>query len=282
MDWFALSLIAMVLYGIQNFIYKIVAEKNLNTGLVLMTGFATAGMLSGILLYLNFVPLTGIHIFVFAAIQASFYLMSRYVKIESFKYLPTVVALPISRTHFAITALLGIIILKEQYTLSTILGISLFLIVVLILSGSNAKKGITAPNFRAGFALAVATAIFTTVSELMVKIAATQYNVLLFMFLSYVWLILPSHLLNLRQGSNKRNKKPCVVYGFFIGLFNFASFFTVMSALKTGPASVIFPVIGLNMLVTVFLAVIVYHEKITSRGLMALILSVIAIILLRH
>ncbi len=282
MDWFALSLIAMVLYGIQNFIYKIVAEKNLNTGLVLMTGFATAGMLSGILLYLNFVPLTGIHIFVFAAIQASFYLMSRYVKIESFKYLPTVVALPISRTHFAITALLGIIVLKEQYTLSTILGISLFLIVVLILSGSNAKKGITAPNFRAGFALAVATAIFTTVSEFMVKIAATQYNVLLFMFLSYVWLILPSHLLNLKQGSNKRNKKPCVVYGFFIGLFNFASFFTVMSALKTGPASVIFPVIGLNMLVTVLLAVIVYHEKITSRRLMALILSVIAIILLRH
>ena len=119
MDWFALSLIAMVLYGIQNFIYKIVAEKNLNTGLVLMTGFATAGMLSGILLYRNFVPLTGIHIFVFAAIQASFYLVSRYVKIESFKYLPTVVALPISRTHFAITALLGIIVLKPNFDSSS-------------------------------------------------------------------------------------------------------------------------------------------------------------------
>ncbi len=282
MDWFALSLIAMVLYGIQNFIYKIVAEKNLNTGLVLMSSFTTAGVLSGVLLYFNFVPLAGIHIFVFAAIQASFYLMSRYVKIESFRYLPTVVALPISRTHFAITALLGIIILKEQYTQNTILGISLFLIVVLILSGNNAKKGITAPNFRAGFALAVATAIFTTVSEFMVKIAATQYNVLLFMFLSYVWLILPSHLLNLKQGSSKSNRKSCIVFGFLIGLFNFASFFTVMSALKTGPASVIFPVIGLNMLVTVFLAVIVYHEKITSRRLVALVLSVLAIFLLRQ
>lgn len=283
MDWFTLSLIGMILYGIQNFIYKIVAEKKLNTGLVLMTSFITGAILTGILLYFSFTPQESyIMIFIFASIQASFYLASRYVKIESFKHIPAVVALPVSRIHFALTAALGIIILKEPYTRHTILGISLFLAVILILSNNTRKKGNIHPNYKRGLGLAAATAIFTTISEFLVKIAATQYNILIFMFLSYISLTIPSYLLNRKLKTKEDNKKTAIITGAFIGLFNFASFLTIMTALKTGPASVIFPIIGLNMLITIFLTVIIYHEKITPKILTAIILSIIAIILLRQ
>ncbi|MFH1126989.1 MAG: DMT family transporter [archaeon] len=283
MDWFTLSIIGMMLYGIQNFIYKVVAEKRYNTGLVLMASFITGAIFSGIALCFSFTaPDSYIPIFIFAAIQASFYLVSRHVKIESFKHIPAVVALPVSRVHFALTGLLGIIILKEPYTQNTIIGMLLFLAVILLLSSGNSKKDIKQANFRAGIILAIATAIFTTISEFMVKIAAISYDVTLFMFLSYIWLIIPSQLLNIRLSDKKDNKRSAIISGFAIGIFNYASFYTVMSALKVGPASVIFPIIGLNMLVTVFLAVIVYREKITPLRLLALILSVIAILFLRQ
>ena len=283
MDWFILSLIGMVLYGIQNFIYKVVAEKRLNSGLVLLSSFVTGAMLSGIVLCFSFTLQDNYAvIFAFAAVQASFYLISRYVKIESFKCIPAVVALPISRVHFALTALLGIIILNEPYTPYTILGIFLFLGVVFILSKGSHVKDIRESNYRSGFALAIATALFTTISEFMVKIAAVQYDVILFMFMSYVWLTIPSHILNRRLSDEKDDRRVAVMSGALIGVFNFASFFTVMSALKVGPASVIFPIIGLNMLITVFLTVIIYHEKVTYQRLAALVLSIVAIVLLRQ
>ena len=154
--------------------------------------------------------------------------------------------------------------------------------VVFILSKDSHVKDIKKSNFRPGIALAIATAVFTTISEFMVKIAAVQYDVLIFMFLSYLWLAIPSHILNRKLSSKRDDRKTAVMTGAFIGIFNFASFFAVMSALKTGPASVIFPIIGLNMLITVFLTVIIYHEKVTYQRLAALILSIAAILLLRQ
>lgn len=283
MDWFTLSIIGMILYGIQNFIYKAVAEKKLNSGLVLMTSFITGAILSGFLLYFNFTPMKSyIYIFTFAAIQASFYLISRYVKIESFKYIPAIVALPISRTHFALTAFLSIIILNEPYTQNTIIGIILFLIVILILSNNNSRKDILQSNFKTGITLAIATAIFTTISEFLVKLAAIKYDIFLFIFLSYLGLLIPSQFLNQQLKNKKDDRKTAAIYGISIGIFNFTSFFTVMNALKIGPASVIFPIIGLNMLVTILLTVVIYHEKVTAQRLIALILSIAAILFLRQ
>lgn len=282
MDWFLLSIVGMILYGAQNFVYKVVAEKRLNSGLVLRSSFAAGAVFSGIFLFLGSGLEYSIDIMIFAIVQATFYLVSRYVQIESFKRLPAVVVLPISRIHFAMTAALGIVILKEAYTLNTILGILLFLAVMLILSGNDSSDGVKKKDFRAGIFLAIATAIFTTISEFMVKVAAMKYDVLAFLFLSYIWLVVPAHVLNLRLSNGKDNKRAAQIYGFLIGVFNFASFFAVMTALKAGPASVIFPIIGLNMLVTVFLSAIFYGEKITWLRIIALLLSLAAIVLLRQ
>ena len=66
--------------------------------------------------------------------------------------------------------------------------------------------------------------------------------------------------------------------GAITGLLNFAAYYLALKALTTGPAMVIFPIIGLGLVLTIGLAVWRYDEKLTKQKIMA---AVAAIILLR-
>ena len=74
--------------------------------------------------------------------------------------------------------------------------------------------------------------------------------------------------------------KNALVIGFFIGLFNFAGFYALLSALSKGHLSVINSMNGLSFVIAIKLSIIVYKEKVTFRRVVGIVLAVLAVVLL--
>ena len=87
--------------------------------------------------------------------------------------------------------------------------------------------------------------------------------------------------------ANTTRKKPklfadknSMKMGVLIGFLNAASYYIIMKALTTGPASIIFTLMGLNLIIVIGLAMIFYKEKMTVKRMIAILLAIVSIVLL--
>ena len=124
----------------------------------------------------------------------------------------------------------------------------------------------------------------------MSMLSLVSANGLLQVFISWELVGLSSYLLigfwYEKFSASEAGKKAFVVtrfgdIGFFMGLINFAGFYSFLKALSMGPLSIIASIIGMHFVIVIVLSALIYKEKLTRYRILGICLTIVSIILLR-
>lgn len=190
---------------------------------------------------------------------------------------------PIDKSSTVLTILLALIFLKEG--LSGVKILSVILIgggTMLMIDKKDTEAG--AKKQRGGWLIyAVLSAVFASLTAILGKIGiagidsnlgtAIRTTVVLLM----AWMMV---FLTGRQGEVKGIEKKELLFICLSGLATGASWLCYYRALKDGPASVVVPIDKLSMLVTIAFSWIVFHEKLTGKSTVGVILITAGTVLL--
>jgi len=283
-NWYVLSIVALVLMGVQRFLYKVSAEKECDTAWTTFSFMATVTVLSAVF----FLALKGSvsdarMLLLTAGINSASFVLGTITHIEALKHVPSSVVYPIIRLNMVVVVLFSILFLHDRVSLHQVLGILLAIAVIVILTReAEGAKG----NFgsvRKGLLLAFVSLVSGSVASISSKFAAVYSNKLGFMALSYFLGALFSAALIRRSGEevSRGNRKDAVLIGLLMGLINFVGFYTFLAALSVGPLSIIVSITGMHFVIAVLLSVIVYKERLNRTRLLGLGLAVLSILFLR-
>jgi len=136
---------------------------------------------------------------------------------------------------------------------------------------------------RKGYDYLAVSFVATVIAAFASKIGAITLDKLLFIFISYglgCAIAFLGHAPD-RKRLNKEVKNKSMKFGILLGVINFLSYFTILSALEAGPGATIFPIVGLNVAFIVLLSMLLFKERLNVRGIVGFVLALIAILLLR-
>ena len=283
-NWYVLSIVALVLMGVQRFLYKVCAEKECDTAWTTFSFMATVTVLSAVF----FLALKGSvsdarMLLLTAGINSASFVLGTITHIEALKHVPSSVVYPIIRLNMVVVVLFSILFLHDRVSLHQVLGILLAIAVIVILTReAEGAKG-NVGSVRKGLLLAFVSLVSGSVASISSKFAAVYSNKLGFMALSYFLGALFSAALIRRSGEevSRGNRKDAVLIGLLMGLINFVGFYTFLAALSVGPLSIIVSITGMHFVIAVLLSVIVYKEKLNRTRLLGLGLAVLSILFLR-
>ena len=66
-----------------------------------------------------------------------------------------------------------------------------------------------------------------------------------------------------------------------MGVLNFFGFYAFLTALETGPLSIIALITGMHFVIAVVLSVLLYREKMNSRRVLGIVLTLLAVFLMQ-
>ena len=62
---------------------------------------------------------------------------------------------------------------------------------------------------------------------------------------------------------------------------NAIAFFALLYALELGHSTIVFPLVGMSLLVSIALSKMAFHERLGARRALAILIAVVAIVLIR-
>jgi len=283
-NWYVLSIVALVLMGVQRFLYKVCAEKECDTAWTTFSFMATVTVLSAVcfLTLKESVSDAGM-LLLTAGINSASFVLGTLTHIEALKHVPSSVVYPIIRLNMVVVVLFSILFLHDRVSLHQVLGILLAIAVIVILTReAEGVKG----NFgsvRKGLLLAFVSLVSGSVASISSKFAAVYSNKLGFMAFSYFLGALFSAALISRSGEevSRGNRKNAILIGLLMGLINFVGFYTFLAALSMGPLSIIVSITGMHFVIAVLLSVIVYKENLSRTRILGMALAMVSILFLR-
>lgn len=285
MTWYGLALVALVLYGVQNFLYKVSAEKKCNAAWVMVALSATTGILGTVFFFLSGETVVDISLlFWISFIGSGIFLISRIALMEALKNVSSNVVYPVARLSTVLVVLFALFYFRESLSLFQAVGIGLAVVVLLILTKHSHQERATHPNFRLGVILAVATLFSVAGAAIITKFAAISFeSFFAFIALSGIFgVIFAFGLTNkLQSGKENANHRNAILIGGIAGLLNFIGFYILLQALAIGPLSIIAAIHSMNFVIAILLALLIYKEKLTRRRFAGIGLTVLALILLR-
>jgi drug/metabolite transporter (DMT)-like permease len=283
-NWYLLSIAALVLMGVQRFLYKVSAERECDTAWTTFSFMATVTVLSVVFFLSRRETLTDARMLLLTAgINSASFVLGTITHIEALKHLPSGVAYPIIRLNMVVVVLFSVLFLHDRVSLHQVLGILLAIVVIVILTrGAEERKG-SLGSIRKGLLLVFVSLISGSVASISSKFAAVYSNKLGFMALSYFLGTLFSAALIRTSGKERSggSRKDAISIGLLMGLINFVGFYTFLTALSVGPLSIIVSITGLHFVIAVLLSVIVYKEKLSGTRILGMALAVASILFLR-
>lgn len=283
-NWYVLSLVALVLMGMQRFLYKVSAERKCNTAWTTFSFMATVTVLSAIFFLALKEPVSDARMLILTAlINSASFVLGTVTHIEALKHVPSSVVYPIIRLNMVVVVLFSILFLHDHVSLQQVLGILLAIAVIVILTRDAEEGKASLGSVRRGLFLVFVSLISGSVASISSKFAAVYSNKLGFMALSYFLGTLFSAALIKKSGEEgiRQNYKEALLIGLLMGLINFVGFYTFLAALSVGPLSIIVSITGMHFVIAVILSVIVYKEKLSRMRLFGIGLTIISILFLR-
>jgi len=283
-SWYALSIIALVLMGVQRFLYKVSAERKCNTAWTTFSFMATVTVLSGIFFLSLKESVSDARMLVLTAgVNSASFVLGTITHIEALKHIPSSVVYPIIRLNMVVVVLFSILFLHDRVSPHQVLGILLAIGVIVILTRDAEDAKGSFGSVRKGLFLVFVSLISGSVASISSKFAAVYANKLGFMALSYFLGTLFSAALIRTSGKegSRGNRKEAFRIGFLMGLINFVGFYTFLAALSVGPLSIIVSITGMHFVIAVLLSVIVYKEKLTRMRILGIGLAMASVVFLR-
>lgn len=263
-------LMSMLFFGIGNFNRKIIIKGLSTQEAIFWESIGMLPVVAFVFLTMH-VPLTADFLGVCAvsAVLAAAATALYYIAIGK-GYVSVVTTVVNLNTH--VGALLAFLIFAEVFSLRLLAGILLAAVVVVLLGCDKALK----PGKWMLFALLSLSGF--AVKGLVDKVLTTAYDPLLavgtVMFFTILIYALP-FAASQKRSTTKRKAK-LVGNGLIIGVAVLALFM----AFSLVPLSIAFPVIGMNILVTVLLAAYFLKERLDRRAWLAIALAVLSVWLL--
>jgi drug/metabolite transporter (DMT)-like permease len=285
-NWYLYTIIALIAFGIQRFLYKVSAERKCNTAWTTFAFMGTVAVLSSVFFILMKETVRDvIFLFLISLINSGSFLVGTITTIEALKHISTSIAYPIIRLNTAIVVIFSIIYFKDRLSLCQVTGIVVAIgVIVLLTRYNNGEEGETINrNVKRGFFLTFTALCSGAIAAISSKFAATGTNLLGFIALSYTMSTVFSFALRKKmQGKEENpNHRDALMIGFPMGLVNFVGFFSLLKALSVGPLSIIISIAGLYFVIAIMLASIIYHEKLTPLRISCTVMTIIAIALMR-
>jgi drug/metabolite transporter (DMT)-like permease len=286
-SWYVYTIIALIAFGIQRFLYKVSAVRKCNTAWTTFAFMGTVALLGS----LSFIAVKEtVHdvfflLFISLVNSASF-LAGTMATIEALKHISTGIAYPIIRLNTGIVVVFSILYFKDSLSPYQIAGIIIAISVILILTryGNNGiNEKTTDRNMKAAFVL-IFTALFSgAIAAISSKFAALHTQPLGFIALSYTMSTLFSLGLRKRLQGKEENTsiRDALIIGFCMGLVNFVGFYFLLRALSVGPLSIIISITGMYFVIAIILSAWIYKESLTILRIAGIVLTVISITLMR-
>lgn len=245
----------------------------------------TVALVGFILFFALKEQITDIYFLLFISLlNAITFLITTIARIEALKHIAVSISYPIIRISTTIVAIFSIIYFKDKLSIYQGIGIILSIIVIFLLARQEKRENNpTDKNFRLGIILSFIALLSSAATTIVSKFAAITVGKLGYIAFSYTYNILFSLGLKNRLQSERENlnNADALLIGFFIGLFNFAGFYTLLKAFSTGPLSIIASINSLSFIIPILLAILIYKEKLTPKRLTGICLALLATLLLK-
>ena len=283
-DWYAFALIALVLLGIQRFLYKVSAEKGCNTAWTTFSFMATVALLSSLLFIVLKEPVINIQFLLFIALlNSGAFLVATVTNIEALKHLPAGVVYPMIRLNVVLVVIFSIVFFKDHLSVFQAGGIILAVAVIVILARPLTDTKTSYRSTKRGFVFVFISLVSGSIASISSKFAATNTNKLAFIAVSYLVATLLSLGLRekLQTEETNTNIKEALIIGSVMGIINLAGFYAFLKALSMGPLSIIASIVGMHFVIAITLSALIYKERLIPSRILGISLTIISIILLR-
>ena len=283
LGWQPLAIIATVIYGLMNFLYKVAAEQKCSGFYIMSFSGLSVSIISGLIVFANgsaFAPLKWL--LIFAGINALFFATGSICKIEALKHIPASLTFPVVKFNSVLTIIIAIIFFHERPNSYQIAGILTGFSVIGVLTLEKWKLD-NVKNIKLGFIFSLAAACSTSISMTVGKLASKSVPKINYIFISYTLVAFYSYIASSQKRANPNNEKlkfKDAFFGCLIGSLNLFGYFLVLKAFSIGPMSGVQPIFAMSIVMPILLSRIFYKEELNLYRVGALILSLLSIILI--
>jgi drug/metabolite transporter (DMT)-like permease len=282
--WYFLALTALVVLGLQRFLYKVSAEMRCNSAVTTFAFMATVAVLSWCAYLPRAATVTHLGpLLVVSLVNSLGFLTGTLATIEALKSLPAGAVYTLTRLSTVLSVLFSLAYFGDRLTLQQSLGVLLALSVIFLFARSRAGSATDTNHSRRGFLLALLAIAGGAASTVSSKFAAIQVDSFGFMAVSYSMSTLLILLVKSRMFPQQTGQRtqPALFIGLAMGVTNFFGYYALLRALATGPLAIIAPLVGMYFIMAVMLSFLVYREKVSRQQLLAIALTVLSILLMR-
>lgn len=184
---------------------------------------------------------------------------------------------PIDKSSTVLTILLAAFLLGEGITLFSGIGITLIAVGTFLMIEKKDVQKSDVPKNRRWIFYALGSAVFASLTSILGKIGISGVESNLGTAIRSGVVLIMSWMMVLVSGKGKELggiPKKELVFICLSGVATGGSWICYYKALQNGPASVVVPIDKLSILVTILFSYIVFHEKLSKKTALGLILTV--------
>lgn len=184
---------------------------------------------------------------------------------------------PIDKSSTVLTILLAAFLLGEGITLFSGIGITLIAVGTFLMIEKKDVQKSDVPKNRRWIFYALGSAVFASLTAILGKIGISGVESNLGTAIRTGVVLIMSWIMVFVSGKGKELggiPKKELVFICLSGLATGGSWLCYYKALQDGPASVVVPIDKLSILVTILFSYIVFHEKLSKKAALGLILTI--------
>ena len=281
---FLWTLAATFFAGLQLFTQKIVAHERRDSAFNGLMMYGVSGVMALAILITLPWPKEWIVGGLIGLSAGLIHAVGNYIRIESLKYIDTVIYFPINKVLGpVIVVAAGVVLFADSLSLKEYIGIALSLSVPLLLL--SAAEHHRQRDLRRGVIFLLMSTILTSISVILTKQGLVVASAVLFVVaIAQIGGATTSALILFKQ---KGIRAPVahvdrrdILLGFFSGTLGFVSFYTLLKAMSTGALSLVYVIQAHYILIPIILSIWWYGEHVNFRKVIAVVVSCLAILLL--
>ena len=285
--WILATLVATLLYGLLNFLFKVAAERGHDSDqLVSHVGLTVTLLALATLFAATERPAAAFTapVFAYAFFNGLFFALGSLAKYGALRRAPAAIVFSLNRLNSVGLVVIGFLFFHEIPRPLQVagLGAGLGVLFLLVFETRSGYAGARGPAARAGTLLALLSALFTALSMTVGKLLAeSPQNRIAYIAVSYALVFLFTRLRAARKPSPAACRPPPprekFLFGGAIGALNFAGYFLVLQAFGSGPVSLSQAIFSSSILIPVLLSRWIYREKLTPARTAALALAILSV-----
>lgn len=284
MNWFYLSVAAFLFFGLQNFFFKVSAERGLNSRSVIFYYilFSVSALWAVYLWRGGGLQFSRICL-ILGFLDSIAYFMTAFCRLEALRFIPTHLAMPLLRMSICLVVMAGTFLFGEPFTWKIFAGLLLTFGTVFLIHYERHEDKIESVNYRLGLILMGLAIIGSAGAHTLSKFAAVYTGLLDYMVVANSFIVLISFL-EMRVVKGDLLPRPTreeIVIAIGIATVNLLGWICYLVALRQGPLNAAGIITGLAFIVPIILAAFVYNERLSKLRILAILSAALAAVILK-